>query len=663
MASLTINKILIANRGEIAVRILRTCRAMGIATVAVYSDADAHATHARLADEAFHIGSAASRESYLNIPKIIAAAERTGADAIHPGYGFLSENADFAAACAIANLKFIGPAPAVIRQMGLKTMARQLAAAAGVPVVPGYDGAEQDIETLRARALETGLPVLIKAAAGGGGKGLRVVRAAAEIDEAVSSARREAEAAFGDGQLLLEKFIARARHVEVQILGDEHGRLVHLFERDCSLQRRHQKIIEESPAPALDDELRARLGQAALKVGRHLGYTNAGTVEFLLAPSGEFYFIEVNTRLQVEHPVTELVTGLDLVKLQIEIAEGQPLPFAQDELKINGHAVEVRLYAEDPRQDFLPATGQLLAWEMPEALDGMRVDAGVETGMTIGIHYDPLLAKLIAHAADRATAIRKLTRALRHSHIAGLQTNRDFLLRLLEHAAFQQGEVHTNFIAEYGDELRRADDEQLQRASLIAVALYLQQQARAAGDWLSELPPSYRNNPYRPPAVNFQVESQEVIVSWQHLDEERYEVSVFDAAYQAAVLSCHPHRIRLALDGLQREFKVLATDQQFYVHSSLGQCIVKRLPRYPLPQAAAAQGATAAPMPGQVRQVLVAVGARVSAGAPLIILEAMKMEHTLRAATDGLVEAILCKPGEIVGPGQVLVQLSAAPCS
>ena len=375
METRSFRKILIANRGEIALRVMRSCHAMGIETVAVYSDADADSPHVRFAGESVHLGAATAQESYLRIEKIVEAARRTGAEAIHPGYGFLSENAEFAESCAAAGVVFIGPPPAAIRAMGLKSSARMLAAEAGAPVVPGYDGEDQSSETLRARTLKIGFPVLIKASAGGGGKGMRVVRAESEVDAAIEAARREAEKAFGDGSLLLEKYVEGARHVEVQILGDARGNLVHLFERDCSLQRRHQKVVEECPSPAVNEELRRKVGEAAVAIGRAIGYTNAGTVEFILAPSGEFYFIEVNTRLQVEHPVTEMVTGLDLVRLQIEIAEGRPLPFAQSDLKAEGYAIEARLYAEDPANDFLPSTGKILDLHLP-AIEGVRVNSG-----------------------------------------------------------------------------------------------------------------------------------------------------------------------------------------------------------------------------------------------------------------------------------------------
>ncbi len=656
-------KILIANRGEIAIRVIRTCRAMGIATIAVHSDADVNAPHVKFADEAMHIGAAPAKESYLNVEKIVEAAQKTGADAIHPGYGFLSEKAEFAEACAAAGIVFIGPGPTVIRQTGLKSTARRLMAAAGLPVTPGYDGDDQSLKTLRAEMSKIGFPVLIKASAGGGGKGMRTVRSESEIAEGIESARREAEKAFGDGALLLEKYVERARHVEVQILGDVHGNLVHLLERDCSLQRRHQKIIEESPSPAVNDELRRALGEAAVKVGRAIGYSNAGTVEFILAPSGEFYFIEVNTRLQVEHPVTEMITGLDLVKLQIEIAEGKPLPFTQNDVRRSGHAIEARLYAEDPRNDFLPSTGKILDWRLPAAIEGIRIDAGVESGMEIGIYYDPMLAKLIAHAEDRDTAIRKLVYALRQSSIQGVQTNREFLVRLLELPEFRTGNAHTGMIAEHQEQLLAGDDGLLEQASLVAAALYRQycwgSAANGAGGLLAELPPAFRNNPYRDPSISFQIDGIEQKVSWHHTADNLYEVATSGSTVRAQVLSCDHASIRLSLDGIQRLFDITEVDDQLYVYSSLGSYVIRQTPRHPLSQTATEQGSANSPMPGAVLKLLVEAGQKVSAGDPLLILEAMKMEHTMRAAVDGVVEAILVKQGEIVAPGQLLVQISA----
>jgi acetyl-CoA carboxylase biotin carboxylase subunit len=661
METKAFRKILVANRGEIALRVMRTCRAMGIETVAVYSDADAQAPHVRFAVEAVHLGAAPAQDSYLRIDKIIEAAIRTGADAIHPGYGFLSESAEFAEVCAVAGVVFIGPSPAAIQAMGLKNSARRLAMEAGAPVVPGYDGEDQSIETLRARMIEIGFPVLIKASAGGGGKGMRVVRDDSAIDESVEAARREAEKAFGDGSLLIEKYIEGARHVEIQILGDAHGNLVHLFERDCSLQRRHQKIVEESPSPAVNEELRREMGETAVNIGRAIGYANAGTVEFILSAStgrsGEFYFIEVNTRLQVEHPVTEMITGLDLVRLQIEIAEGRPLPFAQADLKTNGHAVEARLYAEDPASDFLPSIGKIIDLHFP-ALEDLRIDSGIENGMEVDIHYDPLLAKLIARGEDRDAAIRKLVYALRQSSIQGLRTNRDFLIRLLDHQDFRQGRAHTGFIAEHIPELTDDDDPRLNRDSLVAAALYLQNQWQASNELLAELPPSYRNNPYRDPSIKLQIDSGEVEVSWLRTGAGAYRARVFDSTAKAQVLSSTSDGvIRIEIDGLQRAFRIAEAGDELYIHSSLGSRVIKRPPRHPAPQAATERASANSPMPGKVLKILVEAGQQVSAGDPLIILEAMKMEHTMRAAINGVVESILVIDGEVVGPGQLLVRI------
>jgi 3-methylcrotonyl-CoA carboxylase alpha subunit len=658
METKAFRKILVANRGEIALRVMRTCRAMGIETVAVYSDADAQASHVRFADEAVHLGAAPAQESYLRIEKLVDAAKRTGADAIHPGYGFLSESADFAESCAAAGVVFIGPAPAAIRAMGLKSSARRLAAEAGAPVVPGYDGDDQSIETLRSRMTEIGFPVLIKASAGGGGKGMRVVRDESAIDESVEAARREAEKAFGDGSLLLEKYIEGARHIEIQILGDARGDLVHLFERDCSLQRRHQKIVEESPSPAVNEELRRKMGETAVNIGRAMGYTNAGTVEFILSASGEFYFIEVNTRLQVEHPVTEMITGFDLVRLQIEIAEGRPLTCAQADLKTEGHAIEARLYAEDPANDFLPSTGKVIGLRLP-ALEDLRIDSGIENEMEVGIHYDPLLAKLIARGENRDAAIRKLAYALRQASIQGLRTNRDFLIRLLDHQDFRQGRAHTGFIAEHLAELIADDDPRLNRDSLVAAALYLQNQWRASNGLLAELPPSYRNNPYRDPSIKLHIGSEDVEVSWRQNGAGAYSARVFDSTVTAQVLSSTSGGVfRIEIDGLQRAFSIAEAGDDLYIHSSLGSRVIKRTPRHPTRQAASEQASANSPMPGKVLKILVETGQNVSAGDPLIILEAMKMEHTMRAAVNGVVEAILVRPGEVIGPGQMLVQVA-----
>jgi len=656
MQKQSFDKVLIANRGEIAVRVMRTCRKLGISTIAVYSDADLNNQHTRFADEAVHLGPAPARDSYLNVSKIIDAALRTGAQAIHPGYGFLSENAGFADACAAAGLVFIGPSSQVIRMMGNKSAARKLVANAEVPVAPGYDGEDQCNEMLRSQIMKIGFPVLIKASAGGGGKGMRLVRSENEIEEAIEAARREAEKSFGDGSLLLERFIDHARHIEMQIIGDTFHNLIHLFERDCSIQRRHQKVIEESPV--LDHSRREALGNAAVKIGRAIGYTSAGTVEFILAPSGEFYFIEVNTRLQVEHPVTEMITGLDLVKLQIEVAEGKPLAIRQDEVQSSGHAIEARLYAEDPEHDFLPSTGTICDWHLTETIEGLRIDTGVERGTEIGIDYDPLLAKFISHGVDRDDARRKLVYTLRKFSVQGLKTNREFLLRALENEDFRIGKTDTGFISEHYSELINIPDELLDRASLAAIALYLQKQWQKSDELSINLPPVFRNNPFRDPSVRLRISGMEADVSWRHIEANIYRIKIFDSSFEALVVSCYAGEIRLTLDGIQRVFRITEVGNRFYLHSSLGSQVVEHLPRHPIRQVNLEHGTAHSPMPGQVLKIMVEAGQQVIAGDPLVILEAMKMEHTMRAVVDGVVEAILVNQGEVVRPGQVLVQIA-----
>jgi 3-methylcrotonyl-CoA carboxylase alpha subunit len=660
MSAHSFTKILIANRGEIAARIMRTCRRMGIASVAVYSSADTHAPHTKFADEAVFIGPAPVQESYLNADKIIAAALRTGAEAVHPGYGFLSENAEFASACAASGLVFIGPSPESIRSMGLKSTARRMMAEAGVPIVPGYDGDDQELESLRRNAMAVGLPVLIKASAGGGGKGMRLVRDAAELASSLESARREAEKAFGDGSLLIEKYIDDARHVEFQVFGDNYGKVIHLFERDCSIQRRHQKVIEESPSPAMTPELRRRMGEAAVRVAGELRYSGAGTVEFLLAPSGEFYFIEVNTRLQVEHPVTEMITGLDLVELQIRVAEGKPLPLGQQQ---SGHAIEARLYAEDPDNDFLPATGRIAAWHHPESTAGLRIDSGVETGTEVGIYYDPLLAKVIAHGPDRETALRKLVYGLKDLDVQGVKTNRDFLIRLLSQADFESGRYSTSFIDNHRAELAAPDETEQDRIAATVATLYIEKSRAANAPTLSSIPQNFRNNRYRDPSIKLQACGNAFNLSYRQIQGEAgtgaYLVYSDDWREEAQVVSFNPGSIRLAIGGVHRQFRVTESGETFFVHCLEFSREVTRLPRYPVPEISAEQADASAPMPGQVLKVLVTPGQQVSAGDPLIILEAMKMEQTLKAAMDGFVEAVLVGPGDIVAPGDSLVHIAA----
>jgi acetyl-CoA carboxylase biotin carboxylase subunit len=654
----TIAKILVANRGEIALRIMRTCRRLGIGTVAVFSDADADMPFVRFADEAVRLGPAPAAESYLVIDKIIAAARRTGADAVHPGYGFLSENAAFARACAEAGITFIGPSPEVIHLLGSKKEAKHAAVQAGVPVVPGYNGDDQSTETLVARAADIGFPLLVKASAGGGGKGMRIVRAAADTGDAIARARSEAKNAFGDDTLILERYVERPRHVEIQILGDHHGHLVHLWERECSIQRRHQKVIEEAPSPALDDALRARMGAAGVAVGQGVGYTSAGTVEFIVAPDGSFYFLEVNTRLQVEHPVTEAITGLDLVEQQIRVARGEPLAFSAAP-PIRGHAIEVRLYAEDADAGYLPTTGTVRDWHLPE-LAGLRVDAGVETGTEVGIHYDPMLAKIIAHAATRRDAIAVLRSALAGASIAGLTTNRDHLHRVLGHPAFGAGELDTHFLDHHGDALRPASPTPARIRAAAVAATVVAFHARRGGP-LPHVEPGWRNVPFADQAVTYTLGERAVEVRYRNLGADQVAVTIDGEASVVrgvVVREVSPAIREVAFedDGHRVRRRVVGDGARW----SIDGLVLVEAPRFPDAVVATVAGGLVAPMPGKVVQVLVEAGQAVVAGATLLVLEAMKMEHTVRAPEDGVVSALHVATGEQVDADQLLAVVSPA---
>ena len=681
-----IRKVLVANRGEIACRVLRTCRAMGIATVAVFSDADAGTRHVREADEAVRIGPAPATASYLNIPALIDAARRTGADAVHPGYGFLAENADFAAACREAGLTFIGPAPEVIARMGSKREAKREMAAVGIPVIPGDEGDDQSDAALTAAAARIGYPLLVKASAGGGGKGMRAVGAPDELHAALASARREATGAFGDDTLLLEKLLVEPRHVEFQIFGDAHGHVIHLGERECSIQRRHQKVVEETPSPALTPELRARMGAAAVTVGKLLGYTGAGTVEFLLdAASGEFYFLEVNTRLQVEHPVTELVTGLDLVRWQVLVAEGHPLPLTQDEVRFRGHAVEVRLYAEDPANDFLPATGTVALWREP-AGEGVRVDAGIASGDAISPYYDPLLAKLCAWGEGRAEALRRLERALAQTTLLGVRNNRDFLRRTLLHPAHLAGRLSTAFIGRHAADLLAPSASMSGLPAVAAIGVALLRLTQASD---TAAPLSWRNNPGRALVEHVELmDGGEPPVELRLLPRgrNRYAATLV-AEGEGLTVDVRVHALAapdltLELDGhLTRMTAVEAEPRLWWV--KVGDDVVVLRLRAALPERALAavasggmvghhrdmdisaadaarNGVIAAPMPGLVVAVPASEGVAVRAGEPLVILEAMKMEQTVRAPRAGIAHGIRVAPGDQVAAGAPLLELHSA---
>ena len=668
------DKILIANRGEIACRVIRTARRLGIATAAVFSEADSGAPHVALADEAYLIGAASAGESYLRIDAVLEAARRSGARAIHPGYGFLAENADFAAACAEAGLIFIGPPVEAIRAMGSKSRAKAIMEKAGVPTLPGFYGEDQSPKRLRAAADEIGYPVLIKAAKGGGGTGMRLVEAAAQLEEALGGAKREALSAFGDDEVLLEKFLPRPRHVEVQVFADDHGNAVHLYERECSIQRRHQKVIEEAPAPGMGEEMRARMGKAALEAVRVIGYRGAGTVEFLVdaaegLETGAFYFIEMNTRLQVEHPVTEMVTYQDLVEWQLLVAAGEPLPAGQTDLMIDGHAIEARLYAEDPARDFLPRAGRLHRLRLPEPSEHLRVECGVREGEVVGIHYDPMIAKLIVWDEDREAALRRLSAGLAQVQVAGLPTNVAFLAAIARHPAFARAELDTAFIDRHRSELAAgaapADDRVLALACLDVLLRRRRDAAQAAArsndpssPW--HLVSAWRLNDEGHDVVRFVCEGEEVAVTVRfRADGYLLRLPGGEIAARGELLD--GGELRAEFDGERITAAVVHDDGDITV---MIQGVSHRLglheARDEMDAREAEETAVTAPLPGKIVQLMVEAGARVKRGAALMIMEAMKMEHTIVAPADGEVMRVNYQPGEQVDEGAVLLAFEPA---
>ncbi len=634
-----LKSILIANRGEIARRVIRTCKKLGVRTVAVYSDADAKALHVREADAAVHIGASPAKESYLRGDNIIAAAKQTNAEAIHPGYGFLSENAEFAQAVIDAGLIWIGPRPDSIRAMGLKDAAKKLMAAAGVPVTPGYLGEDQSEATLQAEADKIGYPVLIKAVAGGGGKGMRKVEKAKDFKAALASAKREAAAAFGDDRVLLEMYVQRPRHIEVQVFGDTHGNVVHLFERDCSLQRRHQKVIEEAPAPGMDASTREALCAAAVKAALAVNYVNAGTVEFIADASeglraDRIWFMEMNTRLQVEHPVTEEITGQDLVEWQLRVASGERLPLAQEELSISGHAIEARLYAENPETGFLPSTGRVTSFDLPDTPeDECRVDSALDWKDEVTAHYDPMIAKIIAHAGSRAEAIAKLRKAWKQVRVWPVKTNAGFIGRCLAEPNFANGAVDTSFIAARGEALTMPP---APSPSVLVSAARSFMHAAARPGPRGPLPPHVRNSPWGA-LEGFRLSAAPAPRVALIYRGEHINVAV-DEEGDADWPSVKGGRIVIFRDGEAYEF-TLDTGER-----AEGE-------------AAAGDGAILSPMPGKIVSVAVKAGARVKKGDALLVLEAMKMEHTLTAPFDGKIAELKVKAGAQVSEGLVLVKL------
>jgi 3-methylcrotonyl-CoA carboxylase alpha subunit len=635
-------KILIANRGEIACRVVRTAKRMGIATVAVYSDADAHARHVALADEAFRIGTPPAADSYLRADRIIEAAKRSAAQAIHPGYGFLSENAEFADLCAQSGRTFVGPPPQAIRAMGDKSAAKTAMKRAGVPTVPGYHGDDQAESLLRSEAERIGYPVLIKASSGGGGKGMRAVHAPRDFDAALAACRREARSAFGDDRVLIERLLERPRHIEIQVFADRHGDCVHLFERDCSVQRRHQKVIEEAPAPGMTEERRREMGAAAVSAARAVGYVGAGTVEFIVDRSGVFYFMEMNTRLQVEHPVTEMVTGLDLVEWQLRVAAGEPLPAKQEALRIDGHALEARIYAEDPSRNFLPATGRIYHLSTPPESPEVRVDTGVRAGDVVTPYYDAMIAKLVVHGRDRASARERLAAALDALEVAGPVTNVDFLKRLVRCRAFAESRVDTGLIGRHEEELL-APPGPPSKAALVLAALSVQlaRTGRRSSPW--SLVDGWRLGSRGLGALVFRDHGAVYEVEIDGPFEGRREA---DGKLSAKVDGT---RVQGRAVRAGKKIEVFLPDEHrsFELHDPLGQDF----------EAASHGGSLAAPLPGRIAAVLVEAGARVEMGAPLLVLEAMKMEHTIAAPARGTVTAVRCSAGDQVVEGAELIEI------
>lgn len=661
-------KILIANRGEIACRVAATAKRLGIQTVAVYADADADAMHVKACDEAVHIGGSAPAQSYLQWQRILDAARATGAQAVHPGYGFLSENDAFATACAEAGLVFIGPKPASIRAMGLKAESKRLMANAGVPLVPGYHGENQDSAFLQEQADVIGYPVLIKASAGGGGKGMRVVSQAGDFAAALSSCQREAINSFANDAVLIEKYVQRPRHIEIQIFGDNHGNCVSLFERDCSVQRRHQKVLEEAPAPGMTAAMRLAMGEAAVAAAKAVQYVGAGTVEFIVEQADDgamsFYFMEMNTRLQVEHPVTEAVTGLDLVAWQLRVAAGEPLPKSQDQLQLNGHAIEARICAENPNQDFLPATGPLWHFSGPEAshfcftAGGVRLDTGVTQGDVVSPFYDSMLAKLIVWGADRDEALAKLDKALSEMQVVGVANNVAFLRDVVQSASFSQGDLDTDLIARERDNLFKTQtlSEDLAVAGVMGMVLRQEVDAMGSNPWQAVDGWQVVGAPPRPfqlqGAWGDEVRALNVVL---YSTPQRLRIADTDHAFE---WRAHPRGVSVCLNGVWTDLSVVASAGQYHVFSRAGHAVLQRVdPLAGSAQAADALGGLNTPMPGKLIRMDVAVGDTVAKGQVLAVMEAMKMEHSIASPRDGVVSEVFYAVGDQVAEGQALLTL------
>ena len=662
-----IKKILIANRGEIACRVIETARKINIPTLAIYSQADQNARHVRMADQAVSLNGQLSAQTYLNAQKIIDIAKEYGANAIHPGYGFLSENAEFADLCEESGIIFIGPSSAAIRAMGLKDEAKELMIKADVPVVPGYQGENQDEKFLKAQADDIGYPVLIKAVAGGGGKGMRLVEKQDEFLESLASCKREAKSSFGNDHVLIEKYITKPRHVEVQVFGDHHGNVVHLYERDCSLQRRHQKVVEEAPAPGISDKTRTLLGQAAVNAAKSINYNNAGTIEFIMDVSNgsddaPFYFMEMNTRLQVEHPVTEKITGYDLVQWQIRVAAGETLPATQEEITINGHAFEVRLYAEDAGREFVPQTGKIRAFITPPENDHIRIDTGIEAGDDVTIHYDPMIAKLITWGNDRNEAAQIMADTLSQTVLSGLTTNQEFLGHIFTHDAFLSADVDTGFIARHHDALIPDDYGKADSTDIALLSLYfisgqsdpLCSQPQSPWDirdnWRSSVPLTRR-------------------ITWSQATDkthaiitgsaQSYTISTDDSEHAATLDSLCANKISAKIDGKLMSAHIYRHDNMFSLYRNHKVINIHRHMAGIDDEAQGGNGNIVAGMPGRIIDILVKNGDSVEKDQPLLIMEAMKMEMTIRADCDGIIEKLGVSANDQIGEGELLVSIAA----
>ncbi|MCW3127657.1 MAG: carbamoyl-phosphate synthase subunit [Bacteroidetes bacterium] len=651
-----IRKILIANRGEIAIRVMRTAREMGISTVAVYSEADKDALFVRTADEAVCIGGMHASESYLVQDKIITVAKNVGADAIHPGYGFLSENASFSKRCADEGIIFIGPSAGAITAMGSKIGAKELMKKANVPVVPGYNGADQSIATLKKEAEKIGYPILIKASAGGGGKGMRIVNKADELESSIEGASREAEKSFGDGSLLMEKYFPSAKHIEFQIFGDNHGNYTHFYERECSLQRRYQKVIEESPSPSLNDALRKQMGDAAVAAAKSINYNNAGTVEFILDKSGAFYFLEVNTRLQVEHPVTEETTGLDLVRLQIEVAQGMPLTASAETVTQRGHSIECRVCAEDPENNFFPATGDILFWHEPQ-LHGIRYDSGVVSGSKVDVFYDSLISKVISKGGNRTEAIQRMVYALDHMAILGITTNKDFLKELLQNRSFVDGSFDTKLIErEYTNYKKTVSDKALHH-SAIAALLY-EWDGRKRHEPFAHSLNGWRNISYQPLTYQVEYGGVKLELGYYYNTPDRFEVIIGEEKLAVQLISIEKHKLTCVIDGHRQSFYIARHGSDVFVqNASHGTFRLKEVPRFTEPGLSQSKSGYVAPMPGEIIKVLVKAGDKVQSGKGLLVMSSMKMETTIEAHSDGEVEEVFVTDKLFVEADTVLLKM------